>query len=170
MTVCLVQVWNCRPKLTSLTDDIDNGSDEHVRIPLFTLTDFQQLTLLLSQVLHENQMLHQALSQSGTTSITTRLTEATRRKSEVQAKIAAGYMRLDPVFGNWLVSCWEAFTKSTEDGRNLEFASLDDYLAFRLDDVAAVYVPDVSTPYPSIISDKTPAGLFRCSVGEQEST
>ena len=45
MTVCLVQVWNCRPKLTSFTDDIDNGSDEHVRIPLFTPANFQQLTL-----------------------------------------------------------------------------------------------------------------------------
>lgn len=124
------------------------------------------------QVLHENQMLHQALSQSGTTSITTRLTEATRRKSEVQAKIAAGYMRLDPVFGNWLVSCWEAFTKSTEDGRNLEFASLDDYLAFRLDDVAAVYALQYSTStYPKkIISDNSLAGLSQCSVGEQEST
>lgn len=92
------------------------------------------------KVLQENEMLRQFLRQSGATSITSKLTEAKQRKSEVQAKIVAEFMRQDPVFGNYLLLCWEAFLKTTEDGRNLDFGTLDNYLAFRLDDVGAVYV------------------------------
>lgn len=96
--------------------------------------------LSLLKVLQENEMLRQFLRQSGATSITAKLTEAKQRKSEVQAKIVAEFMRQDPVFGNYLLSCWEAFLKKTEDGRNLDFGTLDNYLSFRLDDVGAVYV------------------------------
>ncbi|KAJ5306782.1 hypothetical protein N7508_005797 [Penicillium antarcticum] len=88
-------------------------------------------------LLLENQMLHQALTQSGMTSVSTRVSEKAQRKSEVQAKIAAEYLRLDPVFGNWFISRWETFTKSVEEVRSTEFASLDEYLAFRIVDAAA---------------------------------
>ncbi|KAJ5766240.1 uncharacterized protein N7511_003856 [Penicillium nucicola] len=88
-------------------------------------------------LLLENKMLHQALTQSGMTSVSTRVSEKAQRKSEVQAKIAAEYLRLDPVFGEWFISRWETFTKSVEDVRSTEFASLDEYLAFRIVDAAA---------------------------------
>lgn len=84
-------------------------------------------------------MLHQALTQSGMTSVSSRVSEKAQRKSEVQAKIAAEYLRLDPVFGDWFISRWETFTKSVEDVRIVQFTSLDDYLAFRIVDAAAEY-------------------------------
>jgi hypothetical protein len=89
-------------------------------------------------------MLHQALTQSGMTSVSSRVSEKAQRKSEVQAKIAAEYLRLDPVFGDWFISRWETFTKSVEDVRIAQFASLDDYLAFRIVDAAAEYDRPIS--------------------------
>jgi hypothetical protein len=91
-------------------------------------------------------MLLQALNQGGGTLTLTPLSEAARRKSEVQAKIAAGYLRLDPEFGRWFLSYWEKFTQSMHDVRSLKFATLDDYLAFRVVDAAAMY--GHPSPYP----------------------
>ncbi|KAJ5254185.1 hypothetical protein N7524_011365 [Penicillium chrysogenum] len=88
-------------------------------------------------LLLENKMLHQALNQSGMTSVSTRVSDKAQRKSEVQAKIAAEYLRLDPVFGEWFLNKWQTFTACVKDVRSLEFPSLDDYLEFRIVDAAA---------------------------------
>ncbi|CAI7590152.1 unnamed protein product [Penicillium glandicola] len=88
-------------------------------------------------LLLENKMLHQALNQSGMTSVSTRVSDKAQRKAEVQAKIAAEYLRLDPVFGEWFMKQWQTFTASVQDVRSLEFPSLDDYLEFRIVDAAA---------------------------------
>ncbi|KAG0154509.1 hypothetical protein PDIDSM_04030 [Penicillium digitatum] len=85
----------------------------------------------------ENEMLHQAINQSGMTSVSTRISPKAQRKAEVQAKIAAEYLRLDPVFGEWFLNAWQTFTASVQDVRSLEFPTLDDYLAFRIVDAAA---------------------------------
>ncbi|KGO37245.1 Terpenoid synthase [Penicillium expansum] len=85
----------------------------------------------------ENKMLHQAINQSGMTSVSTRVSPKAQRKAEVQAKIAAEYLRLDPVFGEWFLKAWQTFTASVQDVRSLEFPNLDDYLAFRIVDAAA---------------------------------
>ena len=85
-------------------------------------------------------MLHQAVNQSGMTSVSTRSSDKAQRKSEVQAKIAAEYLRLDPVFGEWFLQKWQTFTACVKDVRSLEFPSLDDYLEFRIVDAAAEYV------------------------------
>lgn len=89
-------------------------------------------------------MLHQAINQSGMTSVSTRISPKAQRKAEVQAKIAAEYLRLDPVFGEWFLNAWQTFTASVQDVRSLEFPTLDDYLAFRIVDAAAEYV----SPFP----------------------
>ncbi|KGO78266.1 Terpenoid synthase [Penicillium italicum] len=85
----------------------------------------------------ENEMLHQAINQTGMTSVSTRVSPKAQRKAEVQAKIAAEYLRLDPVFGEWFLKAWQTFTASVQDVRSLEFPSLDDYLEFRIVDAAA---------------------------------
>lgn len=85
-------------------------------------------------------MLHQAINQSGMTSVSTRVSPRAQRKAEVQAKIAAEYLRLDPVFGEFFLKAWQTFTTSVQDVRSLEFPCLDDYLAFRIVDAAAEYV------------------------------
>ncbi|KAJ5193267.1 hypothetical protein N7449_009409 [Penicillium cf. viridicatum] len=85
----------------------------------------------------ENEMLHQAINQSGMTSVSTRVSPKAQRKAEVQARIAAEYLRLDPVFGEFFLKAWQTFTTSVQDVRSLEFPSLDDYLAFRIVDAAA---------------------------------
>ncbi|KOS48568.1 hypothetical protein ACN38_g463 [Penicillium nordicum] len=85
----------------------------------------------------ENEMLHQAINQSGMTSVSTRVSPRAQRKAEVQAKIAAEYLRLDPAFGEFFLKAWQTFTTSVQDVRSLEFPCLDDYLAFRIVDAAA---------------------------------
>ncbi|KAJ5511086.1 hypothetical protein N7453_003189 [Penicillium expansum] len=105
----------------------------------------------------ENKMLHQAINQSGMTSVSTRVSPKAQRKAEVQAKIAAEYLRLDPVFGEWFLKAWQTFTASVQDVRSLEFPNLDDYLAFRIVDAAAE--TDYLKAGPSIISDGDQASL-----------
>lgn len=85
-------------------------------------------------------MLHQAVNQSSMGSVSTRVSAKAQRKSEVQAKIAAEYLRLDPAFGEWFLKKWQTFTACVKDVRSLEFPSLDDYLEFRIVDAAAEYV------------------------------
>jgi len=84
-------------------------------------------------------MLIQALSQSQMSSLSTRVSERSRRKAEVQAKIAAEYLRLDPVFGEWFFKKWEVLAQSSQDVRSHEFTGLDDYLEFRVVDAATEY-------------------------------
>ncbi|OQE91319.1 hypothetical protein PENNAL_c0010G00185 [Penicillium nalgiovense] len=88
-------------------------------------------------LLLENKMLHQAVNQSSMGSVSTRVSAKAQRKSEVQAKIAAEYLRLDPAFGEWFLKKWQTFTACVKDVRSLEFPSLDDYLEFRIVDAAA---------------------------------
>ncbi|EKV06494.1 hypothetical protein PDIG_76910 [Penicillium digitatum PHI26] len=104
--------------LNAHADETDNAADQ------------ESLSL-------ENEMLHQAINQSGMTSVSTRISPKAQRKAEVQAKIAAEYLRLDPVFGEWFLNAWQTFTASVQDVRSLEFPTLDDYLAFRIVDAAA---------------------------------
>jgi hypothetical protein len=87
-------------------------------------------------------MVIQSLNQSGVASLVK--SASAQRKSEVQAKIAAGFLSLDPVFGEWLFAYWKTFLQSTEDVRTREFAGLDDYLAFRVVDAAAMYVSSIA--------------------------
>lgn len=96
-------------------------------------------------------MLHQAINQSGMTSVSTRVSPKAQRKAEVQAKIAAEYLRLDPVFGEWFLKAWQTFTASVQDVRSLEFPNLDDYLAFRIVDAAAEYVNSFQIPELELI-------------------
>ncbi|RJE25610.1 geranyl-geranyl pyrophosphate [Aspergillus sclerotialis] len=103
-------------------DETDNAFDEH-------------------SIRQENRTLLQALNQSSLDSVLK--SEKARRKSEVQAKIAAEFLRLDRVFGNWFLSYWETFAKSMQDVRNLEFESLDDYLAYRVVDAAAIWTTSI---------------------------
>ncbi|CDM32996.1 hypothetical protein DTO013E5_5797 [Penicillium roqueforti] len=120
---------NCLPERLALVaytveyaflhdDETDNAADQEA--------------LLL-----ENKMLHQAINQSSMTSVSNRVSAKAQRKSEVQAKIAAEYLRLDPVFGEFFLKAWQTFTASVQDVRSLEFPSLDDYLEFRIVDAAA---------------------------------
>jgi hypothetical protein len=80
------------------------------------------------------------------------MSEPARRKSEAQAKIAAEFLRLDPIFGSWFLPFWRTWTKATEDIRKLEFASLDEYLKSRVVDVSGRYTYLLS-PVPKLFSD-----------------
>ncbi|KAJ6032730.1 hypothetical protein N7540_003462 [Penicillium herquei] len=86
-----------------------------------------------------NTVLDQTLHQSGMTPDSTIASDSARRKAEVQAKIAAEFLRLDPIFGNWFMSYWRKWTKSTEDIRRRHFTSLDEYLEFRVIDAAGIW-------------------------------
>ncbi|KAJ6023753.1 hypothetical protein N7540_004550 [Penicillium herquei] len=59
----------------------------------------------------DNNMLFQSLDQNGSATISSVITESGRRKSEVQAKIAAEFLRLDPVFAGRLMSHWKKYTQ-----------------------------------------------------------
>lgn len=85
-------------------------------------------------------MLHQVISPSDSAkSFSIADSETTRRKTEVRAKIASEFMRLDPFWANWFLGSWKKFTQSIQDVRSLKFEDLDAYLAFRVVDAAAMY-------------------------------
>ena len=56
------------------------------------------------------------------------------RKAEVQAKIAAEFIRSDPVFWERVLGIWKKATKATHTVRTREYHSLEEYLSFRVSD------------------------------------
>ncbi|KAL2856751.1 isoprenoid synthase domain-containing protein [Aspergillus pseudodeflectus] len=93
--------------------------------------------LFVIQLLNENKKLLDALNETGCSSSLTIHSDSTRRRSEVQAKIAAECFRLDPMFGRQFILIWEAFMQSTGYARQVDFSCLDNYLTYRLGDVGA---------------------------------
>lgn len=85
-------------------------------------------------------MLHQVISPNNSAnSFSITDSDAGRRKTEVRAKIASEFMRLDPFWASWFLESWKKFTQSIQDMRSLKFEDLDAYLAFRVVDAAAMY-------------------------------
>jgi hypothetical protein len=115
-----------------------------------------------------NIQLDQTVNQSGMTSRPTLMSEPARRKSEAQAKIAAEFLRLDPIFGSWFLPFWRTWTKATEDIRKLEFSSLDEYLESRVVDVSGRYTSLLS-PIPTSYSDWAIVGHSQFFNGERGS-
>ncbi|KAJ5082097.1 Terpenoid synthase [Penicillium argentinense] len=50
---------------------------------------------------------------------------SSQRKSEAQAKVAADFLRLDPVFADWFLSYWKTFVHSV-DYRSGIYLTLDE--------------------------------------------
>ncbi|CAG8947289.1 unnamed protein product [Penicillium salamii] len=88
--------------------------------------------------LNDSGVLVQRLTQGGSSPVYSKPSEPARRKADVQAKIAAEFLRLDRVFGFWFLSRWEDFLQSTEDIRVPSFSHLDEYLISRAGVVAPV--------------------------------
>ncbi|RAH56249.1 terpenoid synthase [Aspergillus piperis CBS 112811] len=59
------------------------------------------------------------------------------RKAQVQSKIAAEFVRLDPVSWEWVLGIWKKATKATHTVRSREYHSLEEYLSFRVSDAYA---------------------------------
>ncbi|CAG7959530.1 unnamed protein product [Penicillium salamii] len=88
--------------------------------------------------LNDSGLLFQRLTQGGSPPVYSKPSEPARRKADVQAKIAAEFLRLDRVFGSWFLSRWEDFLQSTEDISVPSFSHLDEYLISRAGVVAPV--------------------------------
>lgn len=68
----------------------------------------------MPKALNDSGLFVQRLTQGGSSPVYSKPSEPARRKADVQAKIAAEFLRLDRVFGSWFLSRWEDFLQSTD--------------------------------------------------------